>query len=316
MLIFASGRTDIPAFYSEWFMKRIRAGYVDVRNPYFPEQVSRYRLAPDAVDCLVFCTKNPRPMIPFIGELRARGFGVYFFVTITPYGRDIEPGVPDKHQLLSSFRELSDSLGSGCVCWRYDPIFVSSKYSCEYHERAFSAMSDELKGKTERCIISFIDLYKKTLRNFSGVTEVSESQQRLLAERFGKIGAGRGIRIETCAERIDLSAYGIAQGACISRSVIEQACRIKIVRNPGVQRLRSACACLPLSDIGAYNSCPHLCRYCYANYDAALVKKNVARHRPDSSFLLGDAAAGDKTHRARQQSLRDTASEAQPLLGL
>lgn len=188
MLIFASGRTDIPAFYSQWFMNRIRSGFVDVRNPYFPQQVSHYILTPDLVDCIIFCTKNPNPIIPYIDELNQRGFKSYFFVSITPYGKDIEPNVPNKHELLDSFISLSEKIGINNICWRYDPIFVSKKYSIDYHFRSFDTIAQKLEGYTKRCIISFVDLYEKTKRNFPELQEVSENEQKELIQFFSKIG--------------------------------------------------------------------------------------------------------------------------------
>ena len=306
MVLFASGRTDIPAFYAEWFMNRVRAGFVDVRNPYYGGQVTRYRLAPDVVDCIVFCTKNPAPLLPHLGELRAAGFGIYVFATITPYGADVEPNVPNKALVMDSFAELSAQLGKARVCWRYDPIFVSEDYPVSAHIRAFRAMAERLSPATDRCIISFIDLYEKTRRNFAGVAEVAEADQRFIAQAFGTIARETGIRVEACAEKLDLADYGIARGACISRAVVEQAAGIRLLPRTPRQSLRKHCACLPTHDIGAYNSCPHLCRYCYANYDAALVERNRKRHDPQSSFLLGGAQAGDQLHEAKRASLRDT----------
>lgn len=305
MLLFASGRTDIPAFYSQWFMNRIRSGFVDVRNPYYGEQVARYRLTRDVVDCIAFCTKNPRPLLPYIEELKATGIGLYFFVTITPYEKDVEPNVPEKSEVIESFTELSHSLGKERVCWRYDPIFTDEKYSVSYHIKAFRRMSEQLSGTTDRCIISFIDLYAKTLKNFPGVKEVSESDQKFLAQSFSRIAFENGIKIESCAEKLDLSAYGVEPGACVSREIIEKAAGIHLIQKTGKQNLRKHCACLPMHDIGAYNSCPHLCKYCYANYDARLVAKNYAIHNPESHFLLGESKPDDKLHDAKQKSLRD-----------
>ena len=305
MLLFASGRTDIPAFYSKWFMNRIRAGYVDVRNPYYGEQVARYKLTRDVVDCLAFCTKNPAPMLPYLDELKSLKLGLYFFVTITPYEKDIEPNVPEKSQVMDSFIELSESLGKDRVAWRYDPIFIDEKYSVSFHIKTFRAMAEKLRSSTDRCIISFIDLYEKTKRNFPGVKEVSESDQKFLASSLSRIAFENGIKIESCAEKIDLTACGVEPGACLSKEIVEKATGTHLLQNVGKQNLRKHCICLPTNDIGAYNSCPHLCKYCYANYDAKLVAKNFARHNPDSPFLLGEAKEGDKLHEARQKSFRD-----------
>ena len=305
MLIFASGRTDIPAFYSEWFMNRVRAGFVDVRNPYYGEHVSRYKLTRDLVDCFIFCTKNPAPILPYLDELKSREIGMYFHVTITPYEKDIEPNVPEKSAVMDSFIELSKALGKDKVCWRYDPIFINEKYSVSFHIKAFRAMAEKLRDSTDRCIISFIDLYQKTKKNFPGVKEVSENDQKFLASSLSRIAFENGIKIESCAEKTDLTSCGVEPGACVSRETVEKAAGIHLLPKIGVSVLRKHCLCLPTNDIGAYNSCPHLCKYCYANYDARLVEKNYARHNPKSTFLLGEAGENDIVKPAKQKSFRD-----------
>lgn len=305
MLIFASGRTDIPAFYSDWFMNRLRSGFVDVRNPYYGEQVTRYKLTKDVVDCLIFCTKNPAPMIPHLEELKEMGLGLYFFVTITPYEKDVEPNVPEKGTVMDSFCELSKILGKDRVCWRYDPIFTDEKYSVSYHIKAFRTMAEKLRGSTDRCIISFIDLYAKTKKNFPGVKEVSENDQKFLASSLSRIAFENGIKIETCAEKLDLTSCGIEGNTCISREIVEKATGTHLIQKIPSGTLRKGCACLATSDIGAYNSCPHLCKYCYANYDARLVEKNRALHNPDSTFILGESKEGEIIKIAKQKSFRD-----------
>ena len=305
MLIFASGRTDIPAFYSDWLMKRLRAGFVDVRNPYASEQVTRYKLTKDVVDCLVFCTKNPLHLLEKIDELKSFGIPLYFFVTITPYEKDVEPNVPDKDVVMDGFLKLSEKIGGDRLCWRYDPIFVDEKYSVSFHIKKFRQMCGKLKNSTSRCIISFIDLYQKTKKNFPGIKEVSESDQKFIAQTFSRIAFENGFEIESCAEELDLSAYGVRPGACVSKEIIEKSGNFHLVPNAGKQSLRKHCACLPTRDIGAYNSCPHLCKYCYANYDAGLVEKNFSLHNPDSNFLIGDTRPGDNVNQAAQVSLVD-----------
>ena len=157
MILNTGMRTDIPAFFSDWFFKRIKEGYVYVRNPYFPNKVTKYLLNPNVIDCLVFTTKNPKPMLSRLNELKS--FGQYWFVTITPYGKEIESNVPDKKEIIESFKELSKAIGKEKVGWRYDPIFISEKYSLSYHIETFEKMASELSGYTEECVISFIDLY-------------------------------------------------------------------------------------------------------------------------------------------------------------
>jgi hypothetical protein len=302
MIIFASGRTDVPAFYSAWFMNRIREGFVCVRNPYNAKQVTRYTLSPDVVDCIVFCTKNPGPMIPDIEKLAA--FGFYFFVTITPYGSDIEPQVPAKDQVISDFIALSKMVGKDRICWRYDPVFLNSTYTPAVHIRSFRTMAEKLAGATDRCIISFIDLYGKTKKNFPGITEVSENDQRFLAQAFSGIAAHSGMVVESCAEKLDLSPYGVEPAGCLSLRYIERAAGIRLlpVRE---KSLRPHCTCLPSHDIGSYNTCPHGCRYCYANYDEASVRKNQAAHDDASPFLTGNSLPDDRVSYADQKSWQD-----------
>lgn len=163
MIIQTGMRTDIPAFYSEWLMNRIQEGFVLVRNPYNPTQVTKYSLSPEVVDLIAFCTKNPAPMLPFMEQLTP--YGQYWFVTITPYGRDIEPNVPDTGTVMDHFKILSDIVGVDSIGWRYDPILVDATHTVEWHISEFEKMAAVLHGYTETCVISFIDIYKKVERN-------------------------------------------------------------------------------------------------------------------------------------------------------
>ena len=161
MILNTGSRTDIPAFYSEWFANRLREGFVLVRNPYYPALVTRYELDPQTVDVLSFCTKNPAPMLGQMELLKP--FRQLWYVTLTPYGKDIEPNVPDKHEVIRTIRELSQLIGSDALIWRYDPIFLSAKYSMDYHFRAFRTIASELRGYVSKTVISFLDLYAKTI---------------------------------------------------------------------------------------------------------------------------------------------------------
>lgn len=303
MILFASGRTDIPAFYSKWFANRVRAGFVDVRNPYYPQKVTRYRLDPKVVDCIVFCTKNPSPIIPYLDDFKR--FGIYFFVTITPYEKDVEPNVPEKSKVIEAFAELSRKIGKERLCWRYDPVLVDSEYSVAFHIREFKKMCSALAPFTSRCIISFVDLYAKTKKNFPELKEVSENDQKFLAGSFARIADGYGIEIESCAEKLDMSVYGVKAGECVSKNLIERVTNSRLWCKEK-QNLRKHCSCLPMRDIAYYNCCPHLCRYCYANYDENLVRKNFAQHNPESSFLIGEAKKDDILKIANQESFKDS----------
>ncbi|MBQ9228615.1 MAG: DUF1848 domain-containing protein [Eubacterium sp.] len=299
MIINTGQRTDIPAYYSEWFYNRIKEGYVLVRNPYYPEQVTRYELKPEVVDVLAFCTKNPAPMLDRLEELSA--FRQFWFVTITPYGRDIEPNVPPKENVVTSFCRLSEKVGKRCVGWRYDPILIAGKYTVDYHIQAFEGLTAALSGYTDQAVISFVDLYQKTKRNFPQAREVTKAERAALGKAFAETGKRYGITVRTCCEGTDLAVYGIDTQGCMTKEVLEKALGEKLTV-PVRSGPRPQCSCLLGNDIGVYNTCRHFCRYCYANYDRKTVLQNVARHRPDSPFLIGEAQPGDKIRKAKQSS--------------
>ena len=300
MILNTGCRTDIPAYYSEWFYNRIREGFVLARNPYRPEQVLKYRLDPAVVDALCFCTKNPQPMLSRLGELNA--FRQFWFVTVTPYGREIEPLVPEKARVLESVRQLSAWVGERAVGWRYDPVFITERYSLEYHLRSFEKMSAALSGYVNSCVVSFIDLYEKTRRNFPQAKAVSPDEQKRLIQAFVEIGRKHRISIRTCCEREDLAQYGADVSGYMTRAVLEKAldCRLDVPKSK--KSPRAECDCLLGADIGMYNTCPHGCVYCYANYDRRTVEQNFQQHDPHSPLLIGHLREGDKIIEARQES--------------
>lgn len=303
MIIQTGMRTDIPAFYSEWFLNRLRAGYVLVRNPYNPLSVTRYTLSPDVVDLIGFCTKNPAPMLPHMDMLKP--YGQYWFVTITPYGKEIEPNVPDKAKVMEDFMALSGIVGADCVGWRYDPIFVSKVYTVEYHLREFERMASILAGYTKTCVISFIDLYRKVERNFPEVRSVPPGERITIGRAFIETGRKYGMIIKPCAEGNDLERYGADCSGCMTVATYERALH-SVLHAPKRRNQRDGqCACLLGSDIGAYDTCGHLCRYCYANTNGELVRQNMRRHDPSSPFLVGNSLPEDKIHQAKQESWLD-----------
>lgn len=299
MIINTGQRTDIPAFYADWFANRLREGFVCVRNPYYPQQVSRYRLDPAVVDAIGFCTKNPAPMFQYMDLLEP--YGQYWFVTITPYGRDMEPNVPDKHRLLEDFRRLSDTVGVDSVGWRYDPVLLSDRYTADYHLRAFETMAAALEGYTHTVVISFIDLYPKVRRNFPEAREVPKEQRRLLGKAFIDSAAAHGMTVKPCAEGEELAAFGADCGGCMRIEDYEKAIG-KPLNAPKKKGARAACACYISCDIGAYNTCRHLCRYCYANAEPETVLAQSRRHDPRSPFLIGGYREDDEIHDVPQQS--------------
>ena len=299
MIINTGQRTDIPAFYSEWFSNRLKEGFVCVRNPYNPEQVSRYRLSPQVVDVIGFCTKNPSPMFKYMNLLKP--YSQYWFVTITPYGRDIEPNVPDKHKLIEDFVELSKMVGKNSMGWRYDPIFISDRYTEEYHIHAFEQIASALDGYTETVVISFIDLFPKVKRNFPEAREVEKEQRLRLGKEMIRIASLYGMTVKPCAEGDELSEYGADCGGCMRISDYEKAIG-KRLDAPKKKGARAECSCYLTCDIGAYNTCKNLCKYCYANAEPEIVLSQSRLHDPKSPFLIGNYSDGDKIHDVPQKS--------------
>lgn len=242
-------------------------------------------------------------MLSHLSELDA--FRQFWFVTLTLYGKEIEPNVPDKAAVLESIRRLSVAVGAKTVGWRYDPIFITEKYSVEFHLQAFEKMASALQGSVNSCVISFIDLYEKTKRNFPAAKAVSMREQAYLTNKFAEIGRKYGIPIRTCCENPSLARYGVDVSGCMTKEVLEAAsgCRLCVPKKK--KSPRSQCNCLLGSDIGMYNTCPHGCVYCYANYDRKTVEQNIKLHDPDSPFLIGGFHQGDKVIEVRQESYID-----------
>ena len=299
MIINTGCRTDIPAFYAKWLMNRIREGYVLVRNPYNPNQVTKYNLSPEVVDCLAFCTKNPEPMLTYLDELDI--YKQYWFVTITPYGKDIEPNVPDKKKVMESFKKLSNHIGVDSIGWRYDPIFIGDGFDVNKHITCFGNMAKELKGYTHNCTISFLDLYEKVKRNAPNINPPTKEEQIEMAKAFRKIGKENNMVIHACCEKTYLSQYGLQCNGCMSQEIVEKAIN-NTLQPPKRKNLRQECSCLMGNDIGAYNTCGHLCKYCYANANKQFVIENMKKHDDNSPFLIGRSEPGDKITEAKQKS--------------
>lgn len=302
MILNTGSRTDIPAFYSDWFYNRIKEGYVLVRNPYNPAHISKYLLSPEIIDIMVFCTKNPFPMLERISLLSP--FDTFWFVTITPYGEDIEPYVPPTEQVMEYFKQLSSLVGKNRTSWRYDPIFITDKYSVDYHIEQFHNMAKALSGYTEQCVVSFIDLYEKTLRNFRGVRSVTDKEQEKLITAFSETAKEYGLQIHLCCENAALVRENVDADGCMSKSVLEKAlgCKLDV---PQKKTARKECSCLLGADIGAYNTCAHGCLYCYANYDRKSVEKNMKLHNNTSPLLIGEVCDNDVIKQTIQKSWKN-----------
>lgn len=293
MILSVSRRTDIPAFYSEWFSNRLKEGYVLVRNPMNYHQVSRVKLSPSVIDCIVFWTKDPTQIIEKLDLLSE--YKYYFQVTINAYDKSIERNVPSKIQVIESFKKLSDKIGKEKTIWRYDPIILTDKIGIDYHCKHFDMISSKLEGYTDRCIISFVDSYKKTERNMGSIKIIPIDNQKMLelGERLSEIGHKYGINIGTCSEMIDLSSAGIEHARCIDDRLISKIIGRKIAVKKDKNQ-RTSCGCAESVDIGAYNTCRHGCLYCYANYSDVKVRNNISTHSLNSAMLTGDIEPDDK----------------------
>jgi hypothetical protein len=304
MIISASRRTDIPAFFLEWFFKRIEEGFLLVRNPMNLHQISRITLSTDVVDCIVFWSKNPRKMINNLGRLK--GYSYYFQFSITGYGQRLEPNVPSVQEAVDTFIALSDLIGKERVIWRYDPIILTDKFDIDYHAAKFESIANQLQGRTNRCVISFVDMYKKTMRNLSviNLSEITADEMGKLAAILHKICIKYGFKIVSCAENIDLVDCGVQHGKCIDDKLIEEISgfALNIDKDP---TQRPECGCMASVDIGAYNTCPHECLYCYANFNHSFVHKNYAQHDPESPLLFGTVGPHDRIHERKIFSCRE-----------
>ena len=305
MILSVSRRTDIPAFYTEWFFNRLMEGYVLVRNPMNYHQVSRIILNPDIIDCIVFWTKDPANMLDKLDLLEE--YNYYFQVTITPYDSTIERNVAQKDCIIESFQKLSGLIGKKRTVWRYDPIILTGKTDIEYHKKHFGIMASRLEGYTERCIISFIDIYKKTERNMKSfdVAAVSEKDMTELGKALSDMASRHGFSVAACSELIDLSSAGIEHAKCIDDGLISDITGENIYARKDKNQ-RDACGCVESIDIGAYNTCKHGCLYCYANYSDSTVNSNILKHDPKSPMLVGNIEPGDKIADRKVESYRNS----------
>lgn len=267
MIISARRRTDIPAFYSRWFFDRLAEGYVWVRNPMNRKQISEILLDREHVDCFVFWTKNPAPLMEHLGQLDNMGYPYYFQFTLTPYGRDLEPGLPEKSDLEETFLALAEKAGKDRLVWRYDPIVFSrdGRYTAEYHLREFERLCRRFEGLTDTCTVSFLDVYRKNGRSLQQleIRMPDEEERRGLLLEFCRIAGARGIAVQTCCEA-GLLPEGVGEGRCIDPDRIRRITG-KPVPDQADKTQRQGCRCAKSVDIGAYDTCVHFCGYCYAN---------------------------------------------------
>lgn len=287
MILSISNRCDI-SFYTPWLKKRLEEGFVDVRNPVYPKMVSRIFFKD--VDAYLFISKNPSPLIEIVRTLDKP---VIFHVTITPYKKEIEK-VKDKTNVIESVKKLSEILGKDNVVVRYDPIFISDTYTLSYHIKAFKRLCSLLNGYINTIIVSFLDIYQNVKRNNKvlGYKQLTEEDLKTIGLNFSKIANENGMHVQTCFEKETLTEYGFVKGECLSKELARKLTNKNFPKWKA--RKGGICSCVQMTDIGAYNMCMHLCKYCYANYDEKNVLKNVKEHDPKSSMIFGHLNKDDK----------------------
>jgi DNA repair photolyase len=307
MVISASRRTDIPAFYSKWVLNRLREGYLYVRNPMNYHQVGRVNLNPEAIDCIVFWTKNPQNIIDKLDAIDEMGYKYFFQFTLNPYDDVLEKNLPPQANVISSFRQLSEKLGKHRVIWRYDPILLTDSVTKEYHYKNFEYLAKCLSGFTKQCIISFLDLYVKTQRNMKHLKlqNINEADMLEMAGVLAEIAKGYSLEVKSCAEAVDLSSKGVTHARCIDDSLISKLIGCSLTADKDKNQ-RKECGCIESIDIGAYNTCKNGCVYCYANFSPVAVKNNCRMHDENSPLLIGSVGEGDRINVRKVKSFKNS----------
>lgn len=304
MIINTGGRTDTVQYYSKWLLNRFREGFVYSRNPFYPNKVTRYELTPDKVDCVVFCSKNYEPILENLKEITDK-FNTYFHYTITAYDKDIEPNVPAIDKSIETLLKLESITGKNRIAWRYDPVLLVGKYTIDYHLETFESMSKALSGHIDRCIFSFVEMYKKLSVNMPELKAISENDKIILARGLGEIAQKYNIYLQTCATSDDYERFGIHPSGCMTLDILGKANGVKFkkLKHNG---MRKNCNCIETRDIGWYDTCPNGCKYCYANSTPQKALENFKLHNPSSPILLGEINETNTIQQGHQKSFLDT----------
>ncbi|HIT34623.1 MAG TPA: DUF1848 domain-containing protein [Candidatus Faecousia intestinigallinarum] len=300
MIINTGGRTDTVQYYTQWLLNRFREGFVLSRNPLFPNKVTRYALTPDVVDCVVFCSKNYKPILPRLHEITDL-FHTYFHYTITAYGKEIEPGVPSIAESIDTLIALSRQVGKERIAWRYDPVLLTETYTVEAHLKIFEEMAAALAPYIDRCIFSFVEMYKKLEVNMPELIPLTQQDKERLAKGLGEIAKKYGFHLQTCGTNGDYSRYGVHPSGCMTLDILGQANGVvfKDLKHKG---MRQGCHCIESRDIGAYDTCMNGCKYCYANKNPRKAVENYHLHNPSSPLLLGELQPADIVTQGVQRS--------------
>ena len=329
VIISASRSTDIPAFYAKWFFNRLAKGYCTWYNPFNINQ--KMYISFERCRVIVFWTKNPTPIIPYLSELDKRGIHYYFQVTLNDYTKEgFEPNVPSVEERIEAFKTLSNLIGKEKVIWRFDPLIITPNIGPRELLTRIWNVGNKLKGYTDKLVFSFVDVkaYRKVQNNLVKETmfftkENVESAEANLAQRIEIVEGlkkiceawhndGWDVEMATCAEDIDLEAYGIEHNRCIDGELMKQIFaddkelvyylhtlkwpekdmfgeippipqKAKNVKDTGQRKI---CGCMVSKDIGMYNTCRHFCIYCYANTSKEFVLRNKDKHSDDSESII------------------------------
>ena len=300
MILNTGSRTDTVQYYTKWLLKRFEEGFVYSRNPLFPDKVTRYELNPETLDCVVFCSKNYEPILPYIKQITDK-FNTYFHYTITAYGKDVEPNVPYIDKSIETLIKLSDIVGRQKIGWRYDPILLTEKYTKNVHYETFDYMAAKLSPYVDRCIFSFVEMYKKLQTNMPEIIQLTENDKNDIAKNIGDIAKKYKLTLQTCATQANYEEYGICQSGCMTAEILGKANNVTF-KKLSHRGNRAGCGCIESRNIGDYDTCPNGCKYCYANKNPELALENFKKHNPDSPLILGDLKETDEITQSNQKS--------------
>lgn len=307
MILNTGARTDTVQFYSDWLLKRFEEGFVYSRNPLFTNKVTKYELSPDKIDLVMFCSKNYKPILPRLHEITDK-YRTYFHYTITAYGKDVEPLVPSVDESIEALIVLSKQVGKHKIAWRYDPVLLTEKYTIDVHAKTFEYMAERLAPYIDRCIFSFVEMYKKLETNMPEIIPLTDSDKNKIAAILGNVAKKYGIHIQTCGTNGDYSKFGIHRSGCATLEILGAAngCEFKDLKHKG---LREGCHCIESRDIGAYDTCLNGCKYCYANKSPQKARENYKFHNPSSPLLLGELLPTDEIIEGNQKSFLKAAGK-------